>query len=113
MREYRPALFTTPIKLLAPGYQTVKGVPRKIYPEDGELIWCSFKTYGGTERTVNDIYAIEDTAVIETWYRPDIRSDCRIMLAAFYLFTFLLFHYSTTIGLYLGTNAFMMHQPTR
>ena len=29
------------------------------------------------------------------------------------LFTFLLFHYSTTIGLYLGTNAFMMHQPTR
>ena len=59
MREYRPALFTTPIK----------------------LIWCSFKTYGGTERTVNDIYAIEDTAVIETWYRPDIRSDCRIMLA--------------------------------
>ena len=47
MREYRPALFTTPIKLLAPGYQTVKGVPRKIYPEDGELIWCSFKTYGG------------------------------------------------------------------
>lgn len=52
MREYRPALFTTPIKLLAPGYQTV-----------------------------NDIYAIEDTAVIETWYRPDIRSDCRIMLA--------------------------------
>ena len=35
----------------------------------------------------------------------------------FYLFTFLPlkvpFHYSTTIGLYLGTNAFMMHQPTR
>ena len=30
---------------------------------------------------INDIYAIEDTAVIETWYRPDIRSDCRIMLA--------------------------------
>ena len=31
----------------------------------------------------------------------------------FYLFTFLPFRYSTTIGLYLGTNAFMMHQPTR
>ena len=31
----------------------------------------------------------------------------------FYLFTFLPFHYSTTIVLYLGTNAFMMHQPTR
>ena len=32
---------------------------------------------------------------------------------SFYLFTFLLFLYSTTIGLYLGTNAFMIHQPTR
>ena len=31
----------------------------------------------------------------------------------FYFFTFLPFHYSTTIGLYLGTSAFMMHQPTR
>ena len=38
-------------------------------------------------------------------------------LLLFYLFTFLPlkvpFRYSTTIGLYLGTNAFMMHQPTR
>ena len=31
----------------------------------------------------------------------------------FYFFIFLPFHYSTTIGLYLGTSAFMMHQPTR
>ena len=37
MREYRPAPFTTPAKLLIPGYQTVKGVPKKNYPEDGEL----------------------------------------------------------------------------
>lgn len=36
-----------------------------------------------------------------------------IFFLPFYLFTFLPFHYSTTIGLYLGTNAFMMHQPTR
>ena len=81
MREYRPASFTTPIKLLAPGYQTVKGVPRKIYPEDGELIWCSFKTYGGTEKTVNGVYSIEDTANIETMYRSDITGVCRIARA--------------------------------
>ena len=40
-----------------------------------------------------------------------------VLFLPFYLFTFLLFYlfylYSTTIGLYLGTNAFMMHQPTR
>ena len=27
---------------------------------------------------VNGLYSVENTAVIETWYRPDIKSDCRI-----------------------------------
>lgn len=72
---------TVPIKLLVPTYKNVKGVMKKTYPEDGDLIWCSFKTYGGTEKNVNDVYSIEDTANVETWYRPDIKSDCRIMLA--------------------------------
>lgn len=82
MASFKPSSpFTVPIKLLVPTYQTVKGVPKKVYPDDGELIWCSFKTYGGTERTVNDVYSIEDTAKVETFFRPDIKSDCRIMLA--------------------------------
>lgn len=82
MASFKPSSpFTVPIKLLVPTYQTVKGVPKKVYPNDGELIWCSFKTYGGTEREVNEVYSIEDTANIETWYRPDIKSDCRVMLA--------------------------------
>lgn len=82
MKDYKPSTpFTAPIKLLVPSYETIKGVPKKTYPKDGELIWCSFKTYGGTERNVNDIYSIEDTASVETFYRPDIKSDCRIMLA--------------------------------
>lgn len=82
MASFKPLNpFTVPIKLLVPTYQTVKGVPKKVYPDDGELIWCSFKTYGGTEREVNEVYSIEDTANVETWYRPDIKSDCRVMLA--------------------------------
>lgn len=81
MSSYKPSPFTTPVKLLIPTYQTIKGVSKKTYPENGDLIWCSFKTYGGTEREVNEAYSIEDTAKIETWYRPDIKSDCRIMLA--------------------------------
>lgn len=81
MSSYKPSPFTTPVKLLIPTCQTIKGVPKKTYPENGDLIWCSFKTYGGTEREVNEAYSIEDTAKIETWYRPDIKSDCRIMLA--------------------------------
>lgn len=82
MSNYKPSeSFTTPVKLLVPAYKNVKGTVKKTYPDDGELFWCSFKTYGGTERNVNDVYSIEDTANIETWYRPDIKSDCRIMLA--------------------------------
>lgn len=41
-------------------------------------IFCSFKTYGGTERDVNGITVVEDTANIVTWYRPDITSACRL-----------------------------------
>lgn len=48
----------------------------KVYPSEGELIHCSFKTFGGTEVKSNDVLVIEDTAVIETWYRPDIKPDC-------------------------------------
>lgn len=86
MSSYRPSSpFVTPIMLIIPKYATVKGVRRKAYPESGPesgpIIWCSFKTYGGTERNKNDVYAIEDTAKVETYFRPDIKADCRIMLA--------------------------------
>lgn len=79
MAEFKPALpYTTPIELLAPTYTTVKGVRTKVYFETGTRLDCSFKTYGGTERNENDLYSVIDTANIETWYRPDIKSDCRI-----------------------------------
>lgn len=79
MAEFKPALpYSTSIELLIPTYETVKGVLKKSYPENGIRLNCSFKTYGGTETTVNDVYSVIDTANIETWYRPDIKSDCRI-----------------------------------
>lgn len=69
-----------PLKLLIPQYSNSYGVSTKTYPslDEGTLIFGNFKTYGGTERDVNGLYSIEDTAIIETWYRPDITSDCRI-----------------------------------
>lgn len=81
---YRPALtFTTPLVLLIPTYSKVSGVRTKTFPQiaSGIAFNGSFKTYGGTERDVNGIFAIEDTAVIETWYLPEIKSDCRIAIA--------------------------------
>lgn len=60
----------------------------QIIASDGEvkdsadefLIFISAKSYGGTERTVNDRYVIEDTLEVETWYRPDITSINRLKL---------------------------------
>lgn len=72
--------FLTAAELLIPTYETVKGVPTKTYPENGIRINCSFKTYGGTETNVNGLYSVLDTAKVETWYRPDIKSDCRIKI---------------------------------
>jgi len=81
MKTYKPSFpFSTQIQLLIPTYSTKKGVRFKEFPEEGIALNCSFKTYGGTETTVNDIYSLEDTAQVETWYRPDIKADCRILV---------------------------------
>lgn len=79
---YRPKEpFIVPLELLIPEYKTVKGVPKKVYPATGEKVLCSFKTFGGTDQTVNGLYSVVDTAEIECWYRPDIKSDCRVKTA--------------------------------
>ncbi len=81
--SYRPSEpFSTPVMLFNPTYETVKGVAVKKYPEQGELIMCCFKTYGGTETTVNEQLTVVDTANVETWYRPDITSASQLRLGA-------------------------------
>lgn len=82
-----------PIILLIPINKSISGVLKKNYPTVDEalsvkdikgnsvnLFFGTFKTYGGTEKNVNGVYSIEDTASIETWYRPDIKANCRIAL---------------------------------
>lgn len=81
MADFKPAFpFSTPIELLTPSYTTQKGVPVKSFPDVGIRLNCSWKTYGGTETTTNDLYTVIDTAIVETWYRPDIKADCRVRL---------------------------------
>lgn len=83
MKTYKPSYpFSTAIELLIPTYKSVKGVRTKTWPEEGIRLNCSFKTYGGTETTVNEVYALEDTAYVETWYRPDIKANCGIKVLA-------------------------------
>ena len=87
MAEYRPKIpFNVPLKLMVPEWQNVNGVRKPKYqtPEsiaDDMIFFASFRTFGGTETEHNGVYGIENTAVVETWYRPDIKADCRIALA--------------------------------
>jgi hypothetical protein len=74
---YRPAEpFAVPMFLYIPTTITVKGSAKKTYPAQGVQIFCRFRTFGGTETTVNGVLVVENTATVETWYRPDIKSDC-------------------------------------
>lgn len=77
---FRPSAsrqMTTAMKLLIPTSETVIGVSKKTYVE-GDTIMANFKSYGGTESTSNDILSIIDTAQVTTWYRPDIKGNCRL-----------------------------------
>lgn len=78
---YKPALpYTVAAELLIPTYSIEKGVKVKTFPETGARLNVSMKTYGGTETDVNGAFSIRDTANIETWYRPDIKADCRLKI---------------------------------
>lgn len=82
-RSYKPdAPFVVPMKLLIPLTTKVKGVNKKTFPKpkDAPLIMGSFRTFGGTETTVNGVFTVIDTATVETWYRPDIKANCRVYL---------------------------------
>lgn len=70
--------FNVPLYLFVPKTVTVKGSTKKVYPEQGELIFGTFRTFGGTEIKNNDMLVIENTAIVETWFRPDIKADCKI-----------------------------------
>lgn len=80
MADYKPsAPFAVPAILQVATTKTVKGVKKKTY-EKKDDIFISFKTFGGTENKSNDTIVVENTGVVETWFRPDIEADCRLII---------------------------------
>ena len=74
---------TTPAKLITV-LEVVKsgGNTRKkqfIVDVNADIITVGVKTFGGTEKIVNDRLVLEDTATVITWYRPDITAGCRLL----------------------------------
>lgn len=81
--QYRPKSINelrTPVQLLTPTYTTYNGVRKPTFSDSGDVIFVNFKSYGGTETTVNGLISILDTANVVTWYRPDITSGCALKL---------------------------------
>ena len=85
-KHFKPDMpFDTAMKILIPTDTMVKGVKKKTYPDpttlsDNFLFFGSFRTFGGTENFSNDVYTVYNTAIIDTWYRPDITTECQIYL---------------------------------
>ncbi len=82
-RTYKPyAPFNVAMKLLVPVTGSSYGAAKKTFsdPETSELFYGSFRTFGGTENVENGVYTLINTAVVDTWFRPDIKADCQIYL---------------------------------
>lgn len=81
-RAYKPKTpFNVAMKLLVPSVDNARGARVKDYPDPSAVdavFFGSFRTFGGTERMYNDVYTLEDTATIDTWYDPSITADCRV-----------------------------------
>lgn len=79
---YRPseaAQMTTATRLQTPTRDKTLGVSVKTYADVSGVVMVNWKSYGGTESVNNGVLSVEDTAQVVCWYRPDIRSDCRLV----------------------------------
>ena len=84
MRPYKPTSpFNVAMKLLIPIETKVKGTTKKVFSEPSKVesvFFGSFRTFGGTENFSNNVFTIESTGTIDTWYDPSITADCRIYI---------------------------------
>ena len=78
MTAFSPsAPFVVPMTVLTPSTTRVNGVIVKGYAQ-GRDFFGSFRTFGGTEREQDGLTVVEDTAVVETWFSPDLVAGCRV-----------------------------------
>ena len=77
-KGYQPQVpFNVPCMLLKHSISKVNGVNQPTF-EEKTMFYCSAKSYGGTEKIVNDVFVIEDTWQIDTWFNPSICKGDRI-----------------------------------
>ena len=75
------AHLTTAVKLQKRIRIVVSGAPEFSYEDAADpILYCNFKTYGGTETISNGSLVLLNTATLITWYRQDIQAADRIVL---------------------------------
>lgn len=82
-RRFKPLQpFTVAMRLLVPTSTIVKGVKKEVFsdPDKSELLFGSFRTFNGTENFSNEVYTIISTGTIDTWFNPNIKTDCMIYI---------------------------------
>lgn len=78
MAGYKPNLpFNLAVRHLKRSTVKVNGVNQESFTE-GDIIYCSAKSYGGTEKVVNNVSVIEDTWNIDTWYNPALKKGDKL-----------------------------------
>ena len=78
MADYKPQLpFNVPAMHMSCTVKSESGMKTESFT-DTSMFFCSAKSYGGTEKMVNDIYVIEDTWVIDTWFNKAFKKGDHI-----------------------------------
>lgn len=74
--------FNVGMVLLIPSWADSYGVGTKTYPavKDGVSFFGSFRSFSGNERVINGITVQDSSGVIDTWYNPQIKADCRVVI---------------------------------
>lgn len=66
---------TTPIQILKQEKVNTSGYIEIKNTEASEVLWCVWKSYGGTETDVDGLSLFQDTATIECRYSPQIKQN--------------------------------------
>lgn len=74
------AVLNIPARIWHCKYVRQNGVQKAVYEPDDDVIWLGAKSYGGTEKTVDGVYAVEDTMDFTGYYTPKLLSQDRVQL---------------------------------
>lgn len=74
------AVLNVPARIWRCRYKRINGVQKAVYEPDEDIIWLGAKSYGGTEKTIDGVYTVEDTIEFTAYYNPTLTSSDRIQL---------------------------------